>query len=109
MGQSNRTSHVDSRVSGLDAARANEASNATAVLKPHANIFASIDEYKAPHTHKAGAHLTEQKRPVIKKDSILFSSGGASVPTFTSKQPASQAPHVPAMIINGVARRPSEQ
>lgn len=84
MVQSNRTSHVDSRVSGLNAARADEVSRGTAALQPHANIFTSIDEYKPPHIHKTGAHMSEQKRPVIKKDNILF-SGGASVPTFPSK------------------------
>lgn len=53
--------------------------------------------------------MTEQKRPVIKKDNILFSSAGASVPSFRNKQPATQAPQAAMMVVNGVARRPSDQ
>ena len=106
--QSNRSSHVDGlRISNLDAGRVNDLNNAGDSTK-QANIFASIDGYKAPHPQMHGLHGTEQKRPVIKKDNILFSSAVASVPSFRSKQPGPQAPQVPIMIVNGVARRPSE-
>lgn len=103
--QSNRSSHVDGlRVGALDAGRIQDLNNASESVQ-QANIFASIDGYKA---QKQGLHGSEPKRPIIKKDNILFSSAVASVPSFRSKQPAQQAPHAPLMIVNGVARRPSD-
>ena len=78
------------------------------------NIFSSIEGYKvaqAVQAHKQGLHLTDQKRPVIKKDNILFSSAGASVPSFRSRQQpgGGNQQQIPMMMVSGVGRRSSDQ
>jgi hypothetical protein len=114
----NRAGHVDGiRGSGLDPTVGHHdhvaaSTHANDPAHQSTNIFSSIEGYRAAQAvqgHKQGLHLTEQKRPVIKKDNILFSSAGASVPSFRSRQqPGSGQQHMPIMMVSGVGRRSSD-